>query len=192
MLVTASMAERNPKWWADLLDALERDLTRGQRPRDAEAWSALSDAVRAIAQPIYRRFQGQELLDADDLAQEVLLRFQSVKVLRRVRAARSAEGYISVVMQNMLRDHLRRAQFYERWRATTVELPETGAPQSEELIALTEIIARLEPADRRLLQLRFWNGLTIGEIAAELGENYSTISVRLFRLIRRLGAQLGR
>jgi RNA polymerase sigma factor (sigma-70 family) len=95
-------------------------------------------------------------------------------------------------MQNMLRDQLRRGQVYERWRALTLELPETPTTPSEEVAALTELIARLEPEDRRLLQLRFWDGLTIGEIAAELGEKYSTISVRLFRLIRRLGMQLGR
>lgn len=185
------MAERTPEWWADLLERLERDVVHGAG-RDARAWSDLSDAVRAIAEPIFARFHGSDVLEGEDLAQEVLLRLQSVKVLRRVRAARSAEGYIAVVMQNMLRDHLRRLQVYERWRTLTLERPETEASPSEQVAALTELIARLDPADRRLLQLRFWDGLTIQEIAAALGEKYSTVSVRLFRLTRRLGAQLAR
>ena len=186
------MPERTQEWWDELLETLERDLTHGKGPRDAWAWSALNDEVRAIALPVFRRFQGSALIDADDLAQEVLLRLQSVTVIRRVRAARSSEGYISVIMQNILRDHFRRAQFHERWRAAAELLPETGAAQSEELITLGEVIARLEPEERQLLHLRFWEGLTIGEIAERLGENYSTISVRLFRLIRRVGGQMSR
>jgi RNA polymerase sigma factor (sigma-70 family) len=186
------MPERSQEWWNGLLAALERDLTKGQGSRDSKAWSTLDQEVRAIALPIFRRYHGNPDLDADDLVQEVLLRLQSVKVLRRVRAARTAEGYIAVVMQNILRDHFRRAQFYERWRAAAQEVPGTEPASREELITLRETIARLEPHERRLLQLRFWDGLSIAEISERLGEKYSTISVRLFRLIQRVGAQMSR
>ena len=44
----------------------------------------------------------------------------------------------------------------------------------------------LSPSERRLLKMRFWDNLTVAQIADVLGEPYSRVAVRLFRLIQRL------
>ena len=181
------MPDRSKQWWSSLLEILERELQTTETSEGQEGWALLRAEVRALAEPLYRRFGGELPIEVDDLAQEVMLRLQSPAALRRLRAAGSAEGYLTVVMRNHLLDLLRRSRLERRWQsAQTSPRATPDAPPQEDLITLRRALARLPADDQELILRRFWREQTIAEIANDLGEKYSTVSVRLFRLLRRL------
>ena len=62
--------------------------------------------------------------------------------------------------------------------------------QDERIAALRKELLLLRPADRTLLRLRFWKKLSFAQIAEELQVPYSTVAVRMFRLLRVLRERL--
>jgi len=61
---------------------------------------------------------------------------------------------------------------------------------SEQTERLQKALLLLRPEEQALLQMRFWGGLRIAEIAQELGLSYSATAVRLFRILHRLRASI--
>jgi len=175
--------------WADLLAQLESEV----RHRTAEsgatgdgAWEDLRRRLRHMA----RLLAAQD--DADDVVQTVLLKLQSPDALRRMRAARSPEGYAVVMVRNAAVDAIRRrATAAVIAEPVVVEWPDEALDRQEQQAAVAEVVDALGESDRLLLTLRFWEDLSIAEIARRLGMPYSTIAVRLFRLLRRLRNQPG-
>lgn len=133
-------------------------------------------------------------VDADDVVQDVLLRLQAPGAIRRLRLAGSPQGYLSVVVRNRVVDEVRRNR--TRWRGDPALHPGGDAETGEELTAearleLEQVLATLSDDERELLRLRFWAGYSIHDIADHLGIRYSTASVRVFRLLRKLREQMG-
>ena len=62
--------------------------------------------------------------------------------------------------------------------------------EADEIQRLGAAIAKLKPEERDMLRWHYWDGLKIGQIAALLDLNYSTAAKRLFRLVKRLEAEL--
>ena len=101
-------------------------------------------------------------------------------------------------MRRVLVDHARRRQTRKRdgRRGERVTLSEVAAPGGGELdllaldAALNEL-ARLNPRQAHVVELRFFAGLSLDEVAAELGAARSTIALdwRMARawLNRKLG-----
>lgn len=180
--------------WSALVERLLAEVKRRPAlgsPSEDSAWEDLRGRLLRMA---------RLLVDAehvDDVVQAVALKLQSVDALSRMRAARSPEGYAFMMVRNAGIDLDRR-----RWRAP-VALPEAGgdaadtAPGQHELLEqrvrgeeLEGILADLSDSERLLLHLRFWENLSIAEIAARLEIPYSTVAVRMFRLLRRLRPRL--
>jgi RNA polymerase sigma factor (TIGR02999 family) len=85
-------------------------------------------------------------------------------------------------MRRILVDHARRKQAKRRDglqpQAAFRELPETSSMSAEELIALDEALAELArhyPRAGRIVELRFFGGLTEAETAEVLGISISTL-----------------
>jgi RNA polymerase sigma-70 factor (ECF subfamily) len=112
-------------------------------------------------------------------------------------ASRSPEGYAFMMIRNAGIDLERRRS------REPVEPLDPGnntadtAPNQDDVLEervrseeLHGILAELADSEQLLLRLRFWDNLSIAEIAARLDVPYSTVAVRMFRLLRRLRSRM--
>ncbi|HET7234194.1 MAG TPA: sigma-70 family RNA polymerase sigma factor [Longimicrobium sp.] len=181
--------------WEQWLESIEHDLRRGAAARDNASWQPLSERVSALASSMLLH-EDVWTLDADDLAQDILLRLLSVSTLRRVRASRSPEGYVVVMIRNRIRDEYRRG----RWKSAnhrdlsewTEEPWNDGAGEFtlDRRIALERLLGELSEDEWELIRLRFWEDMSISDVAHDIGTSYSAASVRLFRLLKKLRHRL--
>lgn len=185
----------SPPSWADLIPRLEMDLlSRTDRTgaTDEAAWYAAARLLRDHAKMISRSYSIVRSQDLEDVVQDVLVKLQSPETMRRLRAAGSPAGYIAVMMRNALLDALRRnVRERERFLETN-GLPLAGpAEGTRSAIAdgpdmLWQMLHKLSSDDRRLLKMRFWQELSLKEIAKELEISYSAVAVRSFRALKRM------
>lgn len=172
--------------WEVLLRELEEDLaSAGEATR--QHWGLLAARVGELSEILVGQHGGFSAVEAEDIAQEVLLKLHSLDAIRILRATASPEGYVVALIRNRIIDELRR----ERRRSgpevsDDYPAPDSSALSAEEAIALERVLDELSDDDWGLLRMRFWEGRSIEEIARELGLRYSTASVRLFRLLRKL------
>ena len=100
------------------------------------------------------------------------------------------------MMRNAATDLMRKQQRGQEVEIDVVdELPFSDCADvqrvtSEQTERLQKALLLLRPEEQALLQMRFWGGLRIAEIAQELGLSYSATAVRLFRILHRLRASI--
>jgi RNA polymerase sigma factor (sigma-70 family) len=187
--------------WDDLISRLEDDLRARESADpvsivDDEAWEIAAQLLRSRGRILAFSHSGLQPSDIEDLVQSVLLKIQSAVTLRRLRAARSTEGYVFVILRNAANDLVRRRQFERNLFSSLDEGADEPASepryveQTEAASVIGEVLQSLGEGDRELLQMRFWRNMTIAEIANETGISYSTTAVRLFRILHRLRDQL--
>ena len=114
---------------------------------------------------------------AEDAVQDTFLKF-----LEKAPAELdSPPAWLMRVLVNGCRDRLRAA-----WRRRSVPLWESlPAPEPEERQELEEIFS-LPPADRAVIHLFYYEGLSTGEIARLTGQAEGTVRSRLSRARARL------
>lgn len=125
---------------------------------------------------------------AEDLVQETLGRMFA-KWGRHGRIANPA-GYAQVVLVNTFIANRRRKSSAERPTAVLHENPAPGRDQDLRLTLLAAL-GRLEPRDRAVLVLRYWEDHSVEETARMLGLSVSAVKSRSFRALARLREQLG-
>src|SRR5215217_7055903 len=90
--------------WTELLARLEFDLQARAADQtattDEEAWRTMAQVLRSRARVLAFSYSGLQPADVQDLVQNVLLKLQSMITMRRLRAARSIEGYLFVMLRN--------------------------------------------------------------------------------------------
>ena len=125
---------------------------------------------------------------AEDLVQETLGKVYSVWA-RRARPD-DPVAYARTALVRTYITHRRRRRSGERPTAT---LPEIAVPATDVALRVTLIdaLARLEPKDRVVLVLRYWEDRSVEETAAELGLSAGAVRSRCFRALDRLRAVLG-
>jgi len=180
--------------WEDLVDRLLAEVQRRsvspERPSDDAAWSDLRSRLDRIA----RILVDEEFVD--DLVQAVALKLQTAETLARMRASGSPKGYAFMMMKNAGIDQ-RRQRFREPASLEiTYDAPDPTPMQEQLLVGQAQrdqikvLLDQLTDSDRLLVTLRFWDNLSIAEIALRLKLSYSNAAVRMFRLLRRLRSQL--
>jgi RNA polymerase sigma factor (sigma-70 family) len=188
--------------WEDLIDRLEKDIVARQNPdrpgsRDEDAWTMAADLLSRRGRALLRAQLNLIPDEVDDVIQDVLFKLQSLDTMRRVRAARSPEGYLTAMMRNTARDRLRRRRVARDLMielagddpaSTAVEIPPLLNDRSRRI---RNVVASFTPEDRKLLQMRFWRSMTIQEMAEALDISYSAVAVRLFRVLKKLEKTLG-
>lgn len=180
--------------WQELLKLLSRsDAAAGsnQTMTDA-AWSEVRTRLRAYARKIARLAPD----DIDDVVQAVLLKLQDPAFITRLRNTRAPAAYIVVSLRHAATD-IARVRARERVKMARYGLslltPQLGPSGREtRLTELGAALARLSEDERALLRLRFWRDLSIAQIAEQQGVTYSTMAVRLFRLLRKLRSEIAR
>ncbi len=130
--------------------------------------------------------------DAADLAQQVFMRALAAFPRYQQRDA-PVSVWLFRIAHNLMVDFHRRRRPAVTWES----LPESSHPAAiddveatvighEDGERLSTILARLDPAKRDLLALRFAAGLTVREIAAVLGRRDAAVRSELRRLLHAL------
>ncbi len=136
--------------------------------------------------------------EAEDLLQEVFL-----QVWRQADSYRGERGSPEAWLLTMTRsrgiDKLRSIRRRSEKMLAVDEVQEglrdgivpSGGAQSEAKLAVSGALAELPDAQRRVLELAYFDGLTQTEIAARLGEPLGTVKTRIRAGLERLRGFLG-
>jgi RNA polymerase sigma-70 factor (sigma-E family) len=127
---------------------------------------------------------------ADDLVQDALVRAFS----RPLRAPRpgAAEAYVRVIMVNLFIDGARRRT---RWNRTATLLPgiQMAADLADQVLTrnvVLDALNALSPRQRACVVLRYYQDLSVAQVASALGIGQGTVKRYLSEAMTRLAAQL--
>ena len=135
---------------------------------------AVYDELRRLAHRYLRQERRDHSLPATALVHEAYLKLVDQ---RRVRWQNRAQffGIAAHVMRRLLVDHARARGASKRGPGLTLSLDGVDVPAdatSPDLVALDaalEKLAAIDPRQSRLVELRFFGGLTVEEAAAVVG-----------------------
>jgi RNA polymerase sigma factor (TIGR02999 family) len=152
------------------------------RGGDRGAFDRLVEVVyaelRQLARAQLRRERGEVTLDATALVHEAYERLADHADLDWEGRAHFF-GVAARAMRQVLVDHARKRNAAKRgggWDRASISLALLGRSANlEEILALDEALARLEPRQRQVVEYRFFAGLTDREIAALLGVSSKSV-----------------
>jgi RNA polymerase sigma-70 factor (sigma-E family) len=123
---------------------------------------------------------------AEDLLQSALEK--AFRKWRRIQAMEHPEAYVRKVIVNLATDRWRR-----RRKTTEVALDEATVAVQPDETALVDLrhallvgLHQLPAGMRAVLVLRYWEGLSDAEVAAELGRSVGTVKSQASRGLQRL------
>jgi RNA polymerase sigma-70 factor (sigma-E family) len=128
---------------------------------------------------------------ADDLVQDALAKLYVH--WRRVRAKGEVDGYVRRMLVNGFLAGRRRAWHRE---VTTAELPDVAAPESADPAddgtrdLVRRALAELQPSQRTIVVLRYWDDLSVEQTAAALNCSTGNVKSQAARGLARLRAAL--
>ena len=121
--------------------------------------------------------------DAEDMVQETFLRFAQSR--SRFRGDSSIYTWLYGILLNVVRQERRvfsRLVYTDEPLEGEMACPDSGADMDRQTIAnaLLEAMRRLTPEHRIVLTLRYYEHLSVAEIASKLGLSPGTVKSRLF------------
>jgi len=160
---------------------VEGESTEAATSSTEELFEELYRNLRAMAERLMVHERGDHTLQATALVHEVYLRLQ-----RQEEAAWEERGrFLGIAARTMRRalcDHARARLTLRRGsgeRAAEQSVDELEQPtRSAELVALDEALEQLAAIDERqaqVVELRYFGGLTIPEVASALGVSARTV-----------------
>jgi len=150
-------------------------------------WAAVyQDNATWVYRTVFARVGNRA--DAEDLTAEVFLAV--LRPLRLTASVGEVRGYLRATARTVLAAHWRETLGREITSIDDIEQP----PESEEAIStapqrVATVLERLPDNYRRILELRFLQGRSIKESAAELGVSAANAKVLQHRALR-LAAQV--
>ncbi len=167
-------------------DANVTDLLRKWNAGDPEALDKaiplVYDELHRIAEVYFRRERAGHTLQATALVHEACLRLIEGDGIEWQNRSQFV-GVVARVMRRVLVDHARRRARSKRGgrvqRVTLAEAAELPAETSPDLLALDDALEDLKKIDRQkagVVELRFFGGMSIDEIARCLGISASTVN----------------
>ena len=159
--------------------AQERDVTRllrawcdGEEAAEGPLYEAVYDELRRLARLYLRGERSAQSMPATALVHEAYLKLVDQ---RQVRWQNRAHFFAIAahVMRRLLVDHARARGATKRGVAITVaidgdELAAAAQPDLVDLDRVLDKLALIAPRQARLVELRFFGGLTVEEAAAAL------------------------
>jgi RNA polymerase sigma factor (TIGR02999 family) len=150
-----------------LLATLRGNNPEQRRAAEEQLFHAVEPELRRLAEAYFRREW-----HADPLVQPTLLLNEAFVRLMRGRSTPESRtqffGFAARIMRQILVEHARKPR--TAGLPSSLDLPAPERPL--DLLALDEALARLEeldPRSSRVVELRFFGGLTWEEIAGEIG-----------------------
>jgi RNA polymerase sigma factor (TIGR02999 family) len=161
------------------------DVTRLLREARAGDGSALErvipliyDDLRALARRQLRREYQERTLDPTSLVHEAYIKLAGGRAVAALDRAHFL-ALAAHAMRQVLVDHARRRTTMKRgedWRRVTLsDSSWTANFEPEEMLALNDALAELEPRQRQVVECRFFGGMDEREIAAALGVTDRTV-----------------
>jgi RNA polymerase sigma-70 factor, ECF subfamily len=172
-------------------------LIRQVANQDRDAFSQLYDRFSTLVFTLAMRML-RARSDAEDLLQEVF-----VQVWRQAQnystERGSPEAWIVNIARSRAIDKIRSIRRMEKsfvltedpTRAESTDNVESSAADSEVRMAMNSALANLPEAQRKVLELAYFGGLTQTEIAERLAEPLGTVKTRMRAGIQRLREMLG-
>ena len=167
-------------------------LIRQVAKQDRNAFSQLYDRCSSLVFSLaLRMLKGRS--DAEDLLQEVFVQIWR-QAANYSEERGSPEAWIINITRSRAIDKLRSIRRMERSfvltedpaRAESSENVESLAAESETRMTMNSALANLPEAQRKVLELAYFDGLTQTEIATRLAEPLGTIKTRMRSGIQRL------
>ena len=147
----------------------------------------VNDALLAGYQKYYRMAYSYVRNEADamDVVQEAS--YKAIYNASKLRNPEYVDTWIGRIVINAAMEVLRKAGRYEQ------EIADEDASYETQFgdLDLREALDHLDPKDRSIIELRFFEDLDLNSIAEMLGENLSTVKSRLYRALRKLKLDLG-
>lgn len=168
----------------DDLTAALVDARRGDSSAADRLFPAVYDQLRALAGSYFRHQRPDQTLQATALVHEAFVKLidqTSIEFNDRVHFMATA----SRAMRQVLVDHARSRAAAKRggkWQRVALEgVPTDGqAPHRLDVIALDDALGELAELDQRqarVVELRFFGGLSVEETAAALGVSPRTVEL---------------
>jgi RNA polymerase sigma-70 factor (ECF subfamily) len=160
--------------------------------QDREAFSQLYDRFSNLVFTLAVRML-RARSDAEDLLQEVFV--QVWRQAENYSAERgSPEAWIINIARSRAIDKIRSIRRMEKSfvltddpaRAESSENVESSAAESEAKLTMNSALANLPEAQRKVLELAYFDGLTQSEIAERLAEPLGTVKTRMRSGVQRL------
>jgi RNA polymerase sigma factor (TIGR02999 family) len=180
----------------DRTTELLRRFAGGEAAAQQQLYAAVSEQLRGIAGSLMKASAAGHTLQPTALVHEAWIRLVSGKD-RTYNNRLHFVGVAAKAMRSVLVDHVRRKRAKKRSSGAPVEALDVAAAQFEARADLLDLDAALQELERddpelaKLVELRFFGGLTTAEVAEIRGTSVSTIErqwrVARARLHRRIG-----
>jgi RNA polymerase sigma-70 factor (ECF subfamily) len=175
-------------------EALEKTLRRAAGG-DERAWQRIVEAYGPRVFGLFRAQCGNVEL-AEEITQSTFCTL--VARIGQYTELGRFESWLFRIAMNRLRDEMRRRKRHARpvEAEALVGLAGAGEPRSpdaageDEVQALRAALGRLSEADRRVIHLRHFAGLSFAQIAEVLGEPLGTVLARQHRALGKLRQML--
>jgi RNA polymerase sigma-70 factor (ECF subfamily) len=172
-------------------------LIRQTANQDREAFSQLYDRFSSLVYSLAMRMLRMSS-DAEDLLQEVFVQVWH-QANRYSEERGSPEAWIVNIARSRAIDKLRSIRRMERSfiltddpaKAESSDNVESSAAESETKLTMNSALANLPEAQRKVLELAYFDGLSQSEIANRLKEPLGTVKTRMRSGIQRLRDMLG-
>jgi RNA polymerase sigma-70 factor (ECF subfamily) len=156
-------------------------LTRGDEGAASKLIPVVYDELRRLAASYMRRERADHTLQATALVHEAFLKLVEQRAVNWQSRAHFF-GVAAQLMRRILidhaRGHLRQKRGGEHKKVSLDEAFIFSEQQSAELLAVDESLTRLSKLDQRqgrVVELRFFGGLSVGEAAEVLGISPKTV-----------------
>ena len=171
------------KWSRELSPPETSALIRRLVAGDHQALGALYDKYAGLVNALALRVL-RDASEAEDIVQEVFV--QAWRQAARFDPARGTpEAWLCTIARSRALDRLRR-RTARREESGEQAPPVVATPRNEEALAVRKALEGLSEAQRRALELAYYEGLTQSEIAARLGEPLGTVKTRIRSAMLRL------
>lgn len=166
---------------AELLNEILAQAGPGHPPVAGQLFPLVYDDLRELASNYLRREKPGHTLQSTALVNEAFLKLiDQTRVNWQGRTHFFAVG--AEIMRRILVDHARTKQRQkrggDRQRIELHDDLQISAQRDEDLLAVDEAIAKLserDPRQAKIVELRFFGGLTVAEVAEVLGVSKRTV-----------------
>ena len=155
--------------------------SRGDKAALDQLMPLVYDELRRLAKSYLRRQRQNHTLQATALVNEAYLRLIGQSTVSLQNRAQFF-GLAATMMRNLLVDHARAHQAAKRggsqYLLSISKADRLSTKPALDLVALDDALrdlAAIKPQHSRLVELRFFGGLTIEETAAILGVSHATV-----------------
>lgn len=175
-------------------DALMQVLAQGAEPARERAFAELVERHAEGLTAFVWRLTGDRAF-ADDVVQETFLRVFTARERYQPGKA-SFRTWLYRIGRNQALNTLRRQRVRRSERLLEAADPQRGSPLEgliggEDVAQLRDALDALAPADREVIELRYYQGMSFAEVGEVLGARASAVKQRAWRCLKRLGACLG-